>query len=154
MIVSSLQKEEKKTNRKYQNCCHAGQGLSLACDSEAFLSKRLLRTSKMLIATIFHIRYWLRDISFKKGLQLQYQPQRQSFWSALYPKAIATSDMGALSVLLVLLIFCNSGFLSAAGGLFNFTGYGTPRKNVSRNGKAEMEEKRGVPSGANPLHNR
>lgn len=33
--VSSLQKE-KKTKRKYQNSCHAGQALSLACDSEAF----------------------------------------------------------------------------------------------------------------------
>ncbi|ESW28677.1 hypothetical protein PHAVU_002G008500 [Phaseolus vulgaris] len=64
------------------------------------------------------------------------------------------SEMGALSVLLVLLIFCNSGFVSVAGGFFNFTRYGSPRKNVSRNAKAELEEKRGVPSGANPLHNR
>ncbi|KAK7367651.1 hypothetical protein VNO80_09666 [Phaseolus coccineus] len=63
-------------------------------------------------------------------------------------------EMGALSVLLVLLIFCNSGFVSVAGGFFNFTRYGSPRKNVSRNVKAELEEKRGVPSGANPLHNR
>ncbi|QCD91439.1 hypothetical protein DEO72_LG4g2404 [Vigna unguiculata] len=63
-----------------------------------------------------------------------------------------TSEMGALSVLLVLLlIFCNSGFVSVGGGLLNFT---RPRKNVSGNGKAELEEKRGVPSGANPLHNR
>ncbi|BAU00326.1 hypothetical protein VIGAN_10191200 [Vigna angularis var. angularis] len=66
-----------------------------------------------------------------------------------------TSEMGALSVLLVLLlIFCNSGFVSVAGGFLNFTRYNSPRKNVSGNGKAELEEKRGVPSGANPLHNR
>ncbi|KAG4973125.1 hypothetical protein AAZX31_11G043900 [Glycine max] len=64
------------------------------------------------------------------------------------------SDMGALSVLLVLLIFCNSGILGIAGGLLNFTRYAIPRKNISGNGKAELEDKRGVPSGANPLHNR
>ncbi|KAL2348284.1 hypothetical protein Fmac_002284 [Flemingia macrophylla] len=63
--------------------------------------------------------------------------------------------MGALSVLLVLLIFCNSGFVGIAGGLLNFTRFGTPRNNVSsNNGKPELEDKRGVPSGANPLHNR
>nr|KYP67085.1 hypothetical protein KK1_013405 [Cajanus cajan] len=64
--------------------------------------------------------------------------------------------MGALSVLLVLLIFCNSGFVGIAGGLLNFTRFGIPRNTISNkyNGKAEMEDKRGVPSGANPLHNR
>ncbi|KAG5061284.1 hypothetical protein GLYMA_01G196700v4 [Glycine max] len=64
------------------------------------------------------------------------------------------SDMSALSVLLVLLIFSNSGILGIAGGLFNFTRYSIPRKNISGNGKAELQDKRGVPSGANPLHNR
>ncbi|CAL0311606.1 unnamed protein product [Lupinus luteus] len=66
---------------------------------------------------------------------------------------MATSDIGALYVLLVLLMFCNSSFLGLAGGLFNFTSSASPR-NVSNNEKPEMEDKRGVPSGANPLHNR
>lgn len=64
-----------------------------------------------------------------------------------------TSDMGALSMLLVLLILCNSSFLGLAGGLSNFTKSVSPC-NISSSSKPELEDKRGVPSGANPLHNR
>lgn len=157
MIVSSLRKEEKKTNRKYQNCCHAGQGLSLACDSEAFpanfqdahhchysykilalhaytqvpfhsnhnnfphisfsithLLLHYLPSSHFhpntfiscictthvlalpsLSSTSCSLHCWelflLRDTAFKNGSQLQIQPHRPSFWSALYPKAIFTA---------------------------------------------------------------
>ncbi|AES94479.2 hypothetical protein MtrunA17_Chr5g0400771 [Medicago truncatula] len=64
-----------------------------------------------------------------------------------------TSEMSAFSVLLILLIFCNSGFC-IAGGLLNFTSSASSRKNLSRSSNPELEDKRGVPSGANPLHNR
>ncbi|KAJ1414576.1 CLE16 protein [Sesbania bispinosa] len=62
--------------------------------------------------------------------------------------------MGVVYVLLVLLIFCNSGFIGIAGALFNFTRYASRGSNISSNSEAELEDKRGVPSGANPLHNR
>ncbi|QHO40564.1 hypothetical protein HN51_068338 [Arachis hypogaea] len=72
--------------------------------------------------------------------------------------------MGAFSsMLLVLLILCSSGFGGIAFGLLNFSSNSragsssSPNNEVvsSGNGKgAELEEKRGVPSGANPLHNR
>ncbi|CAJ2646002.1 unnamed protein product [Trifolium pratense] len=65
-----------------------------------------------------------------------------------------TSEMSAFSVLLILLIFCNSGFLCIAGGLLNFTSSASSRKHLSRSSNTELEDKRGVPSGANPLHNR
>ncbi|KAE9613088.1 hypothetical protein Lalb_Chr05g0213851 [Lupinus albus] len=61
--------------------------------------------------------------------------------------------MAALYVLLVLLMFCNSTFLGLANGLFNFTSSASPY-NITSNDKPEIEDKRGVPSGANPLHNR
>lgn len=57
IIVSSLQKEEKKTNRKYQNSLSCWTSPSLACDSEAFLLKSFPRTSKMPITSITDIRY-------------------------------------------------------------------------------------------------
>ncbi|WJX55214.1 hypothetical protein P8452_41010 [Trifolium repens] len=65
-----------------------------------------------------------------------------------------TSEMSAFSVLLILLIFCNAGFLCIAGGLLNFTSSASSRKNLSRSSNTELEDKRGIPSGANPLHNR
>jgi hypothetical protein len=36
----------------------------------------------------------------------------------------------------------------------NFTSSASSRKNLSRSGNTELEDKRGIPSGANPLHNR
>ncbi|KAK7252750.1 hypothetical protein RIF29_36931 [Crotalaria pallida] len=66
-----------------------------------------------------------------------------------------TSEMGALSVLLILLlILCNTSLLGLAGGLFNFTWSASHCNVSSNNSKPELEDKRGVPSGANPLHNR
>ncbi|QHO34560.1 Sterol 3-beta-glucosyltransferase [Arachis hypogaea] len=72
--------------------------------------------------------------------------------------------MGAISsMLLVLLILCSSGFGGIVFGLLNFSSNNragsssSPNNEVVSygNGKgAELEEKRGVPSGANPLYNR
>lgn len=65
------------------------------------------------------------------------------------------SEMGAFYVLFILIIFSNSGFLCIAGGLLNFTSSTSlSHKNVSGSRNTELESKRGVPSGANPLHNR
>lgn len=60
--------------------------------------------------------------------------------------------MGVVAVLVVvLLIFANYGLLAVARGISNFTGFDSSC-NVSCNGT--LEDKRGVPTGANPLHNR
>jgi hypothetical protein len=60
--------------------------------------------------------------------------------------------MGVLAVLVALLIFANYGmFLAVARGISNFTGFDSSC-NVACN--VTLEDKRGIPSGANPLHNR
>ncbi|KAK4262444.1 hypothetical protein QN277_028003 [Acacia crassicarpa] len=65
------------------------------------------------------------------------------------------SDMRVCFVLLILLMFCNSE-LAGPGtttGFFNVTANTTPASNVSTK-QYQLYEKRGVPTGANPLHNR
>lgn len=60
-------------------------------------------------------------------------------------------NMGALAVLVIILVFANFGILMGAQKLSNFTLFDSSR-NVSCN--ATLDDKRGVPSGANPLHNK
>ncbi|KAF7809966.1 CLE16 protein [Senna tora] len=58
-------------------------------------------------------------------------------------------------MLLVLFIICNCGLLGIASGFFNFTRPHSPcTNNNTISCKSELEDKRGVPTGANPLHNR
>lgn len=52
-------------------------------------------------------------------------------------------------MLLILLMLCNLGMAGSATGFFNLTA----SVNVSAQ-QYQLEDKRGVPSGANPLHNR
>ena len=61
--------------------------------------------------------------------------------------------MGLLAVLVFLLIFANCGFLAVALGISNFTtDLDFSSSKVSYN--FTSEDKRGVPTGANPLHNK
>lgn len=57
-----------------------------------------------------------------------------------------------LAVLVVLLLVVNHGFLAVARGFSNLPKFDSSR-NVS-NCNVTLEDKRGVPTGANPLHNR
>ncbi|OMP01720.1 hypothetical protein COLO4_11638 [Corchorus olitorius] len=61
--------------------------------------------------------------------------------------------MGAITFMLILLILANFGAFSAAGarGTYNFSQIGSVCKSSCNN---TVEDKRGVPTGANPLHNR
>ncbi|OMO56361.1 hypothetical protein CCACVL1_26582 [Corchorus capsularis] len=60
--------------------------------------------------------------------------------------------MGAVTFMLILLILANFGaFGAAARGTYNFSQIGSFCKSSCNN---TVEDKRGVPTGANPLHNR
>ncbi|KAJ4714658.1 Clavata3/ESR (CLE) [Melia azedarach] len=71
-------------------------------------------------------------------------------WGSIKSRESELVNMGGLSaVLLILLIFVNFGILVAgASGISNFTQFDSSCNNVT------LEDKRGVPTGANPLHNR
>ncbi|XWS29661.1 hypothetical protein CRYUN_Cryun24cG0048900 [Craigia yunnanensis] len=59
--------------------------------------------------------------------------------------------MGAITFLVILLILANFGALAGARGLHNFSQIDSFCKNSCNN---TLEDKRGIPTGANPLHNR
>ncbi|WRX09936.1 hypothetical protein QQP08_002423 [Theobroma cacao] len=60
-------------------------------------------------------------------------------------------SMGAITFLVILLILANFGALAGARGTYNFSQVDSSCKNSCNN---TLEDKRGVPTGANPLHNR
>ncbi|XVF61425.1 hypothetical protein PTKIN_Ptkin08bG0128300 [Pterospermum kingtungense] len=60
--------------------------------------------------------------------------------------------MGAITFLLILLILANFGALAGARGLYNFSPIDSFCKNPCNHNT--LEDKRGIPTGANPLHNR
>lgn len=62
--------------------------------------------------------------------------------------------MGAITFLLILLILANFGALACSartGVLYNFSPIDSFCKNPCNH---TLEDKRGIPTGANPLHNR
>ncbi|KAJ0096415.1 hypothetical protein Patl1_28450 [Pistacia atlantica] len=62
-------------------------------------------------------------------------------------------NMGMLAVVVILLIFAN--FVAAAQdgrGISNYTQFNSSCNGASCN--VSLDDKRGVPSGSNPLHNR
>ncbi|KAL5753209.1 hypothetical protein ACOSP7_023386 [Xanthoceras sorbifolium] len=62
--------------------------------------------------------------------------------------------MGVLVVLVIVLIFANFGVLvGAAPGISNVTQFDSSCNNTT-SCNTSLDDKRGVPSGANPLHNR
>lgn len=61
--------------------------------------------------------------------------------------------MGVLAVLVFMLVLANCGFLAVARGISNFTtDLDFSSSKVCYN--FTSEDKRGVPTGANPLHNK
>ncbi|GMY11987.1 Clavata3/ESR (CLE) [Fagus crenata] len=61
--------------------------------------------------------------------------------------------MGVLAVLVFLLIFANYGLLAVARGISNFTDLDFSSSKVY-SCNFTSEDKRAVPTGANPLHNK
>ncbi|XVE86947.1 hypothetical protein DITRI_Ditri18aG0076200 [Diplodiscus trichospermus] len=59
--------------------------------------------------------------------------------------------MGAITFLVVLLILANFGALAGAPGLHRFSHIDSFCKNSCN---STLDDKRGIPTGANPLHNR
>lgn len=61
-------------------------------------------------------------------------------------------NMGVAAVIVILLIFANLGAVAGSQGFSNFAQF-----NSSCNGAScdvSLDDKRGVPTGSNPLHNR